>query len=101
MANKRMHAFKNIKCNKSHSNNKKDRLRFSVPYLTILLFTRCWSNVGRVGGEQKLSLGTGCEKVGTAVHELLHAIGLWHEQVRFAAFTYNNILLEIFGSRLF
>ncbi|XP_061177246.1 uncharacterized protein LOC133185975 [Saccostrea echinata] len=42
----------------------------------------CWSNVGRVGGLQNLSLGYGCEKVGTAVHEINHALGFWHEQAR-------------------
>ncbi|KAJ8314965.1 LOW QUALITY PROTEIN: hypothetical protein KUTeg_007115, partial [Tegillarca granosa] len=42
----------------------------------------CWSLIGRVGGEQKLSLGRGCEQTGTAIHEILHALGVWHEQSR-------------------
>lgn len=45
------------------------------------LIDRCWSLIGRVGGEQKLSLGRGCEQTGTAIHEILHALGVWHEQV--------------------
>ena len=37
--------------------------------------------VGRVGGEQKLSIGRGCERLGTAIHEISHSLGFWHEQV--------------------
>ncbi|KAK5982554.1 Zinc metalloproteinase [Trichostrongylus colubriformis] len=42
----------------------------------------CWSFVGRLGGTQNLSLGVGCESIGTAAHELGHAIGLFHTHSR-------------------
>ncbi|KAJ1357267.1 Astacin (Peptidase M12A), partial [Parelaphostrongylus tenuis] len=42
----------------------------------------CWSHIGRIGGQQLLSLGAGCEHIGIAVHEIGHALGLFHTQSR-------------------
>jgi hypothetical protein len=41
----------------------------------------CYSEYGKIGGRQIISLGTGCT-TGTAVHEIGHAVGLFHEQSR-------------------
>merc|ERR1719154_995227 len=42
----------------------------------------CYSYVGRVRGQQTLSLANGCFSVGTVLHELMHAAGFYHEQSR-------------------
>lgn len=41
----------------------------------------CWSYVGMRGGVQPISLGRECD-VGSVIHEIGHAVGLWHEQSR-------------------
>ena len=42
----------------------------------------CSSYIGRTGGKQKLELGPGCKDQATILHEICHALGMWHEQSR-------------------
>lgn len=52
-------------------------------YIRIEAVRGCFSYVGRIGGEQTLSLeGIGCEFPGTIAHELMHAVGFYHQQNR-------------------
>jgi len=53
----------------------------------------CWSYVGRLGGRQALNLeAPGCVHQGTATHEVIHALGFFHEQSRPDRDEFVNIL---------
>ncbi|XP_071351126.1 astacin-like metalloendopeptidase [Trachinotus anak] len=51
-------------------------------YISIVKKEGCWSLIGRTGASQELSLGNGCIENGIIQHELIHALGFWHEQSR-------------------
>ncbi|XP_022604910.1 high choriolytic enzyme 1-like [Seriola dumerili] len=63
------------------------RFRWKKPshkdFINFFPGSGCWSYLGRVGGEQKISLQkNGCLYTDTVQHEVLHALGFHHEHVR-------------------
>lgn len=62
----------------------KQFLRFcSVSFVTLLFQNlRCWSSIGYSGYDQDLSIDHGCGYKGVIIHEILHALGFFHEQSR-------------------
>ncbi|GFO38074.1 metalloendopeptidase [Plakobranchus ocellatus] len=53
----------------------------------------CHSKVGRLGGAQEVNLGPDClHSQGVVLHEILHAMGFWHEQSRMDRDDYVEVL---------
>ena len=44
---------------------------------------KCYSYVGRNGGVQNINLAEGCWDKPIIKHEILHALGFFHEMTRF------------------
>ncbi|KAG1662263.1 Zinc metalloproteinase nas-15 [Nymphon striatum] len=63
-------------------------------YLYIGKYEGCNSWVGMSGGRQRVSFGEGCQYHGIVLHELGHAIGMYHEQNRSDRDKYVRILTQ-------
>ncbi|WP_298313703.1 M12 family metallopeptidase [uncultured Aquimarina sp.] len=53
----------------------------------------CSSKIGKVGGQQIISLGNGCS-TGNTIHEIGHAVGMFHEQSHPQRWRYVDIKWE-------
>ncbi|XP_014829134.1 PREDICTED: meprin A subunit alpha-like [Poecilia mexicana] len=51
-------------------------------YISFVKLSGCWSYVGDDGTGQNVSIGARCDTKAIVQHELLHALGFYHEQSR-------------------
>uniref|UniRef100_A0A914URD6 Metalloendopeptidase n=1 Tax=Plectus sambesii TaxID=2011161 RepID=A0A914URD6_9BILA len=65
-----------------------------IDYVNIVKRGGCSSPVGKRGKSQDLSLGNGCVYIDIIQHEMMHAIGLFHEQSRADRDQYVEVLSQ-------
>ncbi|KAL8620849.1 hypothetical protein ACOMHN_047020 [Nucella lapillus] len=63
-------------------------------YINIVKAGGCFSPVGRTGGKQSLYLAANCYYHGVIIHELMHALGFWHEHSRPDRDSYISIMWD-------
>ncbi len=71
-------------------------------YVVFTPSNQCSSYVGMRGGAQPIKLAPGCS-LGNTIHEIAHAVGLWHEQGRedrdkYITVNYQNIRPNAVGN---
>ncbi|XP_045126097.1 zinc metalloproteinase nas-6-like isoform X2 [Portunus trituberculatus] len=63
-------------------------------YIHIIKSAGCSSSVGMKGGVQAVTLDKNCLYHGVVIHELMHALGLWHEHSRYDRDSHIKILFQ-------
>jgi len=69
-------------------------------YVSIVKGGGCSSQVGTTGRTQRLTLGRGCWNKGIVIHEMMHAVGFWHEQSRSDRDSYVTIVTQNINPRM-
>jgi len=59
-------------------------------YIEVIKGSGCYSYIGMIGGKQTLSIGSTCSS-GNGIHEIGHAIGMYHEHTRSDRNTYVTV----------
>ncbi|XP_065060918.1 zinc metalloproteinase nas-4-like [Rhopilema esculentum] len=75
-----MRQFKEKTCLRFVPKTRRDK-----DYIKFIVDEGCYSTgVGKnaEGGVQYVSIGDGCNYIGTVIHEMMHAIGFFHEHTR-------------------
>ncbi|XP_075466103.1 embryonic protein UVS.2-like [Ascaphus truei] len=62
--------------------------------INITIGYGCWSLIGRTGGIQEVSIGVGCMAKGIVQHEIIHALGFYHEHKRSDRDNYVTIMTQ-------
>uniref|UniRef100_A0A3P9LLY4 Metalloendopeptidase n=1 Tax=Oryzias latipes TaxID=8090 RepID=A0A3P9LLY4_ORYLA len=66
-----------------------------VSYISIQKLDGCYSYIGRqIANGQNLSISSGCDTKATVEHEILHALGFYHEQSRYDRDDYVTIVRD-------
>ncbi|KAM9825118.1 high choriolytic enzyme 2-like isoform X2 [Syngnathus typhle] len=71
------------------------KTELDINYLSFVSHNGCWSYIGQIGGRQQISLQrNSCVFKNIVQHEVLHALGFHHEQVRYDRNLYVTIKYE-------
>eukprot|EP00111_Clytia_hemisphaerica_P006483 TCONS_00018805-protein len=68
-------------------------------YVEFIRGSGCYSEIGYKRRRQRISIGSGCQTKGVIIHEILHALGFYHEQSRLDRDQYLHINWDNIATR--